>query len=193
MSIPEAHASAPAKTHAQGYAAFTLPARLTLWSPGNPKLHEVRVESDSASVKEQIGFRTVETCGTGILLNGKPIFLRGISTHEEAPFRARWAFNMEDSRTPLGWAKELGCNFVRLAHYPHNEHVVREADRMGLPVWSESPVHWVIDWENPETLANASNQITEVLTRDRNRASIVLWSAANDTPINAARKNFLKK
>jgi len=193
VRIPEAGASATVNTDAEGNAAFTFPANLTLWSPENPKLYEVRVEAESDSVTERIGFRTIEAKGTEILLNGKPIFLRGISIHEEAPFRAGRAFSAEDSRTLLGWAKELGCNFVRLAHYPHNEFMVREADRMGLLVWSESPVYWMIDWENAETLANASNQITEAITRDRNRAAIILWSVANETPINAARNAFLNK
>lgn len=97
----------------------------------------MRVEAEGDSVREQIGFRTIETRGTEILLNGKPLFLRGISAHEEAPFRAGRAFSAEDSRTLLGWAKELGCNFIRLAHYPHNENMLREADRMGVLVWSK--------------------------------------------------------
>ncbi|MGC4050155.1 MAG: glycoside hydrolase family 2 TIM barrel-domain containing protein [Paludibaculum sp.] len=193
VSIPEAHASVAVKTDAQGYAAFSFPAKLALWSPESPKLYDVRVEAESDTVREQIGFRTIETRGTDILLNGKPLFLRGISAHEEAPFRGGRAFSAEDSRTLLGWAKELGCNFIRLAHYPHNEYMLREADRMGVLVWSEAPVYWMIDWENPETLANASNQLTEVLTRDRNRAAIILWSVANETPINEARNTFLKK
>jgi beta-glucuronidase len=193
VGIPEAKASATVNTDAQGYAAFTFPAALTLWSPENPKLYEVRVQSETDAVTDRIGFRTIETKGTEILLNGKPVFLRGVSIHEEAPFRAGRAFSAEDSRTLLGWARELGCNFVRLAHYPHNEFMVREADRLGLLVWSESPVYWMIDWENAETLANASNQITEAITRDRNRAAIILWSVANETPINGARNAFLNK
>lgn len=193
VNIPEAHASVNVQTDAQGYAAFTLPAKLTLWSPENPKLYDVRVEAETDTVRDQIGFRTIETRGTEILLNGKPVFLRGISIHEEAPFRAGRAFSVEDSRTLLGWARELGCNFVRLAHYTHNENMVREADRLGLLVWSESPVYWMIDWENPETLANASNQITEAITRDRNRAAVIFWSVANETPITAVRNTFLNR
>jgi beta-glucuronidase len=144
-------------------------------------------------VHEAIGFRTIEVRGTDILLNGKPLFLRGVSVHEEAPFRAGRAFSVEDARTLLGWAKEMGCNFVRLAHYPHNENMLREADRMGVLVWSESPVYWTIDWENAATFANASNQVAESVSRDRNRASIILWSVANETPVSAPRTAFLTK
>jgi beta-glucuronidase len=88
--------------------------------------------------------------------------------------------------------KDLGGNFVRLAHYPHDEAMLREADRQGVLVWSEIPVYWAIRWENPDTLENARTQLAENITRDRNRASIVLWSVANETPISDARNDFLK-
>lgn len=193
VSLPEAGASATVTTDANGYAALSFPAKLTLWSPESPKLHDVAIDAETETVHEAIGFRTIETRGTDILLNGKPIFLRGVSVHEEAPFRAGRAFSVEDARTLLGWAKEMGCNFVRLAHYPHNENMLREADRMGLLVWSESPVYWTIDWENKTTFANASNQVAESVARDKNRASIILWSVANETPVSAPRTAFLVK
>ena len=193
IRIPEAGVSASVSTDANGYAALSIPAKLTLWSPENPKLYEVTIASDTDSVRERIGFRTIETRGTDILLNGKSVFLRGVSIHEEAPFRTGRAYSLEDARTLLGWAKEMGCNFVRLAHYPHNENMVREADRLGLMVWSETPVYWTILWENPETFANASNQLAESIARDKNRASIVLWSVANETPVGEARTAFLRK
>ena len=193
VRIPEAGVSASVSTDANGYAAFSIPAKLTLWSPESPKLYDVIIASETDTVRERIGFRTIETKGTDILLNGKSVFLRGVSIHEEAPFRTGRAYSLEDARTLLGWAKEMGCNFVRLAHYPHNENMLREADRLGLMVWSETPVYWTILWENPETFANASNQLAESIARDKNRASIVLWSVANETPVGEARTAFLKK
>ncbi len=193
VNIPEAGASATVTTDANGYAAVSFPAKLTLWSPENPKLYDVAIAADSDTVHEAIGFRTIEARGSDILLNGKPIFLRGVSVHEEAPFRAGRAFSVEDDRILLGWAKELGCNFVRLAHYPHNENMLREADRMGILVWSESPVYWTIEWENQGTFANASAQVAESVARDKNRASIILWSVANETPVSAPRTAFLTR
>jgi beta-glucuronidase len=193
IRIPEAGVSASVATDANGYAALSVPAKLTLWSPENPKLYEVTIASDTDSVRDRIGFRSIETKGTDILLNGKSVFLRGVSIHEEAPFRTGRAYSPEDARTLLGWAKEMGCNFVRLAHYPHNENMVREADKLGLMVWSETPVYWTILWENPETFANAGNQLAESIARDKNRASIVLWSVANETPVGEARTAFLRK
>ena len=119
--------------------------------------------------------------------------MRGIDIHEEAPTRSGRAWSEDDARTLLGWAKELGCNFVRLAHYPHNEAMLRVADEMGLLVWGEVPVYWTIQWENPATLRNAENQLTEMITRDHNRASLIIYSVANETPISDARNSFLRQ
>jgi beta-glucuronidase len=193
LRIPEAGVSATLTTNAQGYAEFSLSAQLTLWSPANPKRYDVTIAAETDTVKDQIGFRTIEVKGTDILLNGKSLFLRGVSIHEEAPYRGGRAFSADDARTLLGWAKEMGCNFVRLAHYPHNENMIREADRMGLLVWSETPTYWMIQWDNPDTYANASRQLTESITRDKNRAAIILWSVANETPVTEARNEFLRK
>ena len=192
IRIPEAGISKSFTTDANGFAAIDFNADLKLWSPESPKLYDVAIEAETDQVRDQIGFRSLETKGTEILLNGRPIFLRGICIHEEAPLRGGRAYSREDALTLLGWAKELGANFVRLAHYPHNEFMVREADRMGIMVWSEIPVYWTIQWENPATLENARNQLTEMIARDKNRAAVVIWSVANETPLSDARLSFLK-
>ena len=93
--------------------------------------------------------------------------------------------------TLLSWAKELGCNFVRLAHYPHNEYMVREAERMGIMVWSEIPCYWTINWKNAKTFENAKQQLTDMIHRDHNRANVIIWSIANETPHSAERDAFL--
>ncbi|HSD45323.1 MAG TPA: glycoside hydrolase family 2 TIM barrel-domain containing protein [Pyrinomonadaceae bacterium] len=192
MRIPEAGVSKSFATDANGTALIDFNANLKLWSPETPKLYEVIIEAETDQVRDQIGFRSIETRGTDILLNGRPIFLRGVCIHEEAPLRGGRANSREDALTLLGWAKELGANFVRLAHYPHNEFIVREADRMGIMVWSEIPVYWTIQWENPATLENARNQLSEMIARDKNRAAVVIWSVANETPLSDARLTFLK-
>lgn len=192
IDIPEAHVSQSAETDAKGRAEFHFSAKLDLWSPEKPRLYQVKISAGDDTVADEIGFRTIETRGTQILLNGKPIFLRGISMHEEAPFRSGRAFSEEDERTLLGWAHELGCNFIRDAHYPHNEHVSRMADKMGILLWEEIPVYWSIDWENPATLQNAENQMRDLIARDQNRASVALWSLSNETPNTPARVTFLR-
>jgi len=193
LEIPEAHVRESFSSDANGRASFRFTAKLELWSPEHPKLYDVILTSGGEIVRDQIGFRTIEVRGAKILLNGKPIFLRGISMHEEAPFREGRAFSPEDAQTLLGWVKELGCNFVRFAHYPHNENEIRLADRMGLLVWSEIPVYWDIDWSNPATMANAQAQLRDMIARDHNRAAVVLWSLSNETPVKPERLTFLKR
>jgi beta-glucuronidase len=70
--------------------------------------------------------------------------------------------------------------------------MVRAADRMGLLVWAEIPVYWTISWDDPGTLESARRQLGEEIARDRNRASIILWSVANETPVSPARTRFLR-
>ncbi len=192
IEMPEIHLQQRAAPDASGRAAFRFPLKVNLWTPENPKLYRVVVSGQGDSITDEIGFRTIETRGTQILLNGKPVFLRGICVHEEAPFRSGRAFSGEDDRTLLTWAKQLGANFVRLAHYPHNEELIRLADQMGLMVWEEVPVYWDIQWQDAATLENAKAQLREVITRDRNRAAVVLWSMSNETPVKPERTEFLK-
>lgn len=192
IRIPEAGISKSFTTDTNGFGAIDFNADLKLWSPETPKLYDVTIDAETDQVRDQIGFRSIETRGTEILLNGRPIFLRGVCLHEEAPLRGGRAYSRDDALTLLGWAKELGVNFVRLAHYPHNELIVKEADRLGIMVWSEIPVYWTILWENPATLENARNQLSEMIERDRNRAAVVIWSVANETPLSDARLSFLK-
>jgi len=191
IEIPEAKITKTVQTNEQGYAAFEFPARVDLWSPQTPKLYDVRLTAGADSLADTIGFRCVQVRGQDILLNGKPIFLRGICIHEEAPLRKGRAYSPEDAQILLTWAKELDCNFVRLAHYPHNEYMTRLADRMGILVWSEIPLYWTIAWENKDVYRNAVQQLTEMITRDRNKASVILWSVANETPVSEPRTAFL--
>jgi beta-glucuronidase len=193
LEIPEAGVRQVLTADAEGRASIHVAAKLELWSSEHPKLYDVMVGVGEEKIHDQIGFRTIEVQGGKILLNGKPIFLRGISMHEEAPFRGGRAFSPEDAQTLLGWVKDLGCNFVRFAHYPHNENEIRLADRIGLLVWSEIPVYWDIDWSNPATLANAEAQLRDMIARDHNRAAIALWSLSNETPVKPERITFLKQ
>jgi beta-glucuronidase len=203
LKIPELKVSLPLMTNDEGRDVLqvNVPAKkLQLWSPDNPKRYHVElllvdpagpVVSDI--VTDSIGFRTVEARGKQILLNGQPIFLKGISIHEEKAHGGGRANSTADAHELLSWAKELGCNFVRLAHYPHNEYAVREAERMGIMVWSEIPCYWTIAWKNPGTYANAERQLTDMIRRDENRANIIIWSIANETPHSAERDNFLSR
>lgn len=192
IEIPEADITAKCTTDSQGKAKTIIPAKnLKLWSPEDPYLYEVTLTHNNEILTDKIGFRTIQTQGKDILLNGKSVFLRGICFHEENGIRGGRAYSREDAQMLLGWAKELGCNFVRLAHYPHNENMTRVADEIGMMVWSEVPVYWTIQWTNQETFSNAHNQLTDMITRDKNRASVIVWSMANETPVSADRTEFL--
>lgn len=166
---------------------------LELWSPENPKLYNVVVRFGNEELKEKIGFRKIETSGKDILLNGEPVFLRGICIHEEIPEDMRRAHSKEDALKLLGWAKDLNANMVRLAHYPHNKNMTEMADSLGLMVWSEIPVYWALNFESDEVLEKAKTQMIEMITRDKNRASVVIWSVGNETPVNPVRTQFMKK
>jgi beta-glucuronidase len=192
ISIPALKLSKNSLTDVNGRATFSLTSnKIEYWSPENPKLYEVIITCNNTSIREKIGFRTIETRGADILLNGQSIFLRGISIHEENGLKQDRATTREDAAYILGKAKELNCNFVRLAHYPHNAYMIEVAEELGLMVWEEIPVYWTIQWENEQTYANAENQLTEVINRDRNRANVIIWSVANETPVSAARTHFL--
>jgi beta-glucuronidase len=196
VTIPELHAKVEATVDAKSGAPISIPVKnLSLWSPENPKLYKVEIATGSGPIADdltdEIGFRTIETRGTEILLNGKPVFLRGVSIHAEAPYRTGRAYTQKDVDTLLGWAKELGCNYVRLAHYPHDERMTRTADRLGLMVWSEIPDYWALQFDNPAVLAKSKQQLSEMIRRDRDKASIILWSVANETPNNPTRTKYL--
>lgn len=194
IEIPELKISKTVETDPEGYASFEFKIKPVFWSPSEPKLYDVVISCGTDSVRDRIGFRTIETKGSKILLNGEEIFCKGVSVHEEIPLPPSGRANStEDARTLLGWAKEMGCNFVRLAHYPHNENMVRAAEEMGLMVWDEIPVYWTIHWDNPDTYANAEQQLVDMITRDKNRANVVIWSVANETPVSQARLAFLSK
>ncbi|MBL0147145.1 MAG: family 16 glycosylhydrolase [Chitinophagaceae bacterium] len=191
IKIPELNITKDVLLDAAGNGNFeiTVASTINYWSPEKPKLYNVIIESSYQTIKDEIGFRSIETRGADIVLNGKPIFLSGICMHEE--INGRRANTEADAKKLLTWAKELGCNYVRLAHYPHNENMLKMADKMGLLVWEEIPVYWTIDFTNTSTLNNAKNQLTEVIRRDKNRASVIIWSVANETPLSKSRNEFL--
>ena len=194
VSIPELKLEKQFTTDAEGTVSGILKVRskkLSFWSPENPKLYDVYLSLDTSTYADEIGFRTIETRDKQILLNGQPIFLKGISIHNEKPNGGGRANSADDAHTLLSWAKELGCNFVRLAHYPHHEEMVREAEKMGILVWSEIPVYWTIDWTNPKTYENARCQLHDMIARDHNRANVIIWSIANETPHSPERDTFL--
>lgn len=191
LAIPQANVAATVKTDSTGRAHFELPIQVQLWEPDAPKRYSVSLISEEDAVSEQVGFRTIETRGEDILLNGKTVFLRGISMHEESLRKPGRAWGQADAEAAIAELKALNANYVRLAHYPHNEYMVRAADAAGIMIWAELPVYHAIDFKNPCTLEAAKQQYNEFIARDQNRAAVVMWSIANETKNTPPRNAFL--
>ncbi len=191
IAIPAAGIKQQLTTDADGYAKTSINANVQLWSPANPKLYDVIISTDEESVKEKIAFRSIEVKGFDILLNGKPVFLKGVNFHEEISKDKRRATSEADSRQLIQAAKDLGCNFIRTTHYPQSEHLLKMADEMGLMVWEEIPLWQGIQFGNPVILAKAENMLREMIRRDKNRASIIMWSISNETTPAADRDRVL--
>lgn len=174
-----------------GHGRIAISACPDFWSPDNPRLYDVTVTAGPDTVTDRIGFRRIERRGTEIYLNGEKLFLRGISVHEDDETQGK-VTNEADLRRRFADARNLGCNFLRLAHYPHHERAAQIADELGFLLWEEIPVYWAIDFANPATQRDAGNQLRELIRRDRNRASVVIWSIGNENPDTDARLEFMK-
>lgn len=194
VAIPELNISRKLTTDNKGMATVSLSniKKLERWSPGSPKLYKVIVSSDNDKVEEMIGFRNITVKGEDIYLNDNPIFLKSISFHEEIPQRKGRAFSEADAVMLLSEAKALGCNMIRLAHYPQNEYIVRMAEKMGFLLWEEIPIWQGIDFENEATRLKAGTMIKEMVMRDKNRCALAFWGVANETQPSKPRNEFLK-
>jgi beta-glucuronidase len=181
IKIPELKVAYKTRTNDKGIAELNFTAKFTLWSPENPKLYKVFIESETDTLTDEIGFRTIEVQGTKVLLNGKPVFLKTVNIHAENPYKKSRACTKEDALTLLNAAKDLGCNLVRLAHYPHNETMVKEAEKMGMMVWCELPIYQHIQFADSLVPKKMERMLGEMVHRDRNRCAVVIWSLSNET------------
>jgi hypothetical protein len=112
--------------------------------------------------------------------------------HAEAPIRGGRVDNDQDVAAIFSYLKDLDANFVRLCHYPHDERMERTADRDGIMIWSEIPNWQRISFDKPEVYAKAVlTMLREMIRRDRNKASVILWSVSNETGNNPTRTKFL--
>ncbi len=191
LAIEGLNVRQPLTTDEKGFASFEIEATPDLWAPGNPKLYPVTISAGKDLINDEIGFRTISVKGTGILLNGKPVFLKGVNFHEEIPQRLGRATSEADAAMILSEVQALGCNFIRTSHYPQNEHIVRAAERMGLMIWEEIPIWQGIEFTNPEIFKKAEKMLRDMIYRDKNRAAVIMWSVANETKPSEARDRVL--
>lgn len=173
-----------------GKGTLEFDARPELWSPDAPKLYDVSLSCTGDTVRDRIGFRTLAVRGEHILLNGQDLLLRGICVHEDDVDHGKVSSD-DDIRRRFAHAKALGCNFMRLAHYPHHERAAEIADEVGMLLWEEIPVYWAIEFANADTYADAENQLHELIRRDRNRASVIIWGVGNENADTDARLSFM--
>ena len=151
-----------------------------LWSPADPYLYRVRAEvvsdGDVVDVVEQrTGFRDFRLVDGRFLLNGAPIVLRGVGKHQETEEHAA-AVADDELREDFAGLKDLGVNFVRLAHYPHAALAYDLADEMGILVWAEN------GHSNTYKITTTGDTITrEMVRQNYNHPSIVIWSVGNET------------
>lgn len=191
IDIPEAKVHFSSTTNDSGYATIGFTAALQRWDTRTPKLYTVNIVSATDSIRERIGFRTIETKGSAILLNGNSIFLKGVNIHEEIGAEKRRATSEKDARRLLTAAKDLGCNFVRLTHYPQTEYMVRLADQLGILLWEEIPLWQGIAFGDPILQPKMNYMLQEMIQRDKNRSSVIIWSVSNETTPGAARDKAL--
>ena len=164
---------------------------IDLWSPENPKLYNVTVKIEGDEIVDQIGFREIKTKGKQIFLNGTPIKFKGISMHAEPIGEKGVAFSKAHFESLVTTSKELNINFIRAAHYPYTRHMAKVCDELGIMLWEEIPVYWNINWTNKQTKEDALNMLSNLVTRDWNRASVVVWSLGNETPFSKDRMTFM--
>lgn len=160
------------------------------WTPEHPSLYRARVIlSRNGQVLDtdevRFGFRRIEVRGTQLLLNGKPVMLRGFNRHEDSP-RTGMCPDMATVSRDITAMKATGANFVRLCHYPHHPAELDLCDERGLLVMDEIPLYW---WKGlaegkatyRRKLAAAKRQLAAMIERDRNHPSIIIWSVSNET------------
>ena len=173
------------------------------WSPEAPNLYVLQVNLGDKKAKlgefyTQFGVReiSVDKANAKLLLNGKEVFLRGIARHEvfygePGPAIYGPAAVVSDFKS----IKDANANFVRTAHYPNQQQTYLIADRMGLLVWEEIPMFWFTGPEfviQKDVRGIGRQMWLEMIYRDYNRPSVIIWSACNECSWQAERAAFIK-
>jgi beta-glucuronidase len=180
----------------EGAAFFHVAANPELWSPETPKLYQVMIKFTAEdgkpgdSVQDRIGFRRISVQGSEIFLNGKKIFLQGVCVHEDHIVLGKTT-GEDIIRQTIRDLKEMNGYYLRLAHYPHDARFAKIADEEGVLLWEEIPVYWAVAFDNSATYQDAQNQLSELILRDRNRASVIIWSMGNENADTGSRFAFM--
>ena len=169
------------------YQKITLKAA-KFWSPESPNLYTLKVsimldeqEIDRKDVR--FGIRTVKVEKGKILLNGRPVFLKGCARHEDFPVLGK-ATHGAVLRKDYGLMRELGCNSYRTTHYPYSKTNLDLADEYGFLVILETPAvgfrKTIGRFDDPEIIEKVKRVTKETIKRDRNRPSVIMYSLFNE-------------
>lgn len=166
-----------------------------LWSPNSPSLYTLKVflERNGTAADQrtqEVGFRTISVSGGRILLNGKPIFLKGVDRHDIYP-ESGFTANPTVLKTDLREIKALGANYVRSVHYPPDPHLPAMADRMGLLLSEEIPA-WA-DFSRPDVVQKCLGMLRELIARDYDHPSIIMWLIGNAGPEGSRQLSYFQK
>lgn len=154
---------------------------IRLWDAGKGELYEVCIATKDDDVFERIGFRKIEVRDCQILLNNKPIFLKGVNRHEHHP---DWGFALPANlmKRDLQIIKDLNCNTVRGSHYPNSQTFLDYLDREGILFWSEIPM-----WGFPKeamgdslTQKRSIQMHKEMIAQYYNHPSVIIWGLHNE-------------
>src|SRR5947209_4437742 len=158
-------------------AQLTVP-KARLWSDQDPYLYDLTVATESDRYSLRLGIRTIETQGGQILLNGKPVQLNGFGRHEDF-FASGKGLNLPLLVKDYQLMRWTGANSYRTSHYPYSEEEMQLADREGFLIIDEIPAV-SLSFDTPDNMAERMRmclqQIDELVARDKNHASIVMWS-----------------
>jgi beta-galactosidase len=176
--------------------------RPRLWQGvDDPFLHTLRVSLRDRRgrirdvLEQPFGVRTMTFDARGLLLNGKPLQLRGVGYHQDREGKG-WAVSPEDTAEDVAIIRDMGANSMRLTHYQHGQTVHELADRYGLVVWDEIPLvtAWTLgDQPDPSAalVDNAKQQLRELIHQNFNHASVAVWGIANEVDFGRSRPDFL--
>jgi beta-glucuronidase len=164
---------------------LTVP-KAKLWAPGSPNLYDLKLElKRNGQIVDQIrmpvGIRTIAVKRTSLLLNGKPVFLKGFGRHEDYPGTGRYLppAALKKDYANLKW---IGANSFRTSHYPYSDQDLAMADKLGFLVIDETPaVGLFFKKKGLKKRLQLCRQFTwEMIERDKNHPSVVMWSLANE-------------
>ncbi len=167
---------------------------ILLWSPEKPNVYQIRSTLREQSriidkVEDPLGFRWFKfDPQKGFFLNGKRVQIQGTNWHQSYPGMGNALPNSRHIKD-MEMIKEMGVNFWRTSHYPHDVATLEASDRLGLMVWDELPINKEIGNPN-EYIANALHMAEEMVRRDRNHPSVIVWGIAGE--VNAPHQVSLR-